>query len=300
MIDGLLEFPVIKIDALYEEMVRKWKDEDISKRELQKRKFVDFILPLLNNGNDKQLQWAQGKAIDEAEGFFVKFINDNFGQNIREMSKIMEDLLQEAAECVIKEAKNYDPERSAYTTFLTLHLKGKISKYISGEKYKCKRSYFERIVVLNKAMQKLEQENPGYTDEDLAGATGFTLRVVEKLKQVMTYTHLEYLEANEETENLVTETFNPERELERKERREIINSAFDECLSEIERKVIILRFFSEEVLGEERLLVKKSSPLSYDKIAEALNMTLNQVTYICKKALKKLENNEELQLLLTS
>lgn len=197
------------------------------------------------------------------------------------------DLVQEANLGLVKAVDRFKPDMGyAFSTYATWWCTAAVRRYIQDSSSTMRLPVYmvENITKIRNAIAEYEKSGLTYTNEDLSGVTGLSVKAVKKALEAMKYSEvlsLDYTDGDDESSNLgktVADSSNVEDNFMETERNSGLVAILDKYCNERERD-IVLRHFG--------FTGKKET---FDDLAAEYGVSKQRINQIFQRAMEKLKN----------
>lgn len=248
--------------------------------EKEKQEIRD-IVSAYNNGDNDLKAWAIEEMVRRTNGFIGTIINKHFEEFKNEYYG---DLHAEGVVAIIENMGGLHIDKGTITTYFTRILIHAMSEFLHSETSRSTPYYANIMRKIKEAQKYYESQHITATVTDISLLTGLSVKKVEdglrRIQAVDAYYYGDE-EGLDSVVNGVAQT--PEHQMIEKERTQILANALT-CLTEEDRKIVLLRFGFE--YGKE---------MSYNQIAKKLHLPVNQVMNSLNRSLRILHDNQELK-----
>ena len=245
---------------------------------------------LIQEGNDEEKESAKKKLVQANLRLVVSIAKKYIGQGVLFM-----DLVQEGSMGLMKAAEKFDYKKNfKFSTYATWWIKQTIIRAISNHSrtIRIPSHIIEKNNKINDARRKLSVElGRDPSDEEIAKAVSMPVDKIKNIQQVFIKpASLESKVGNDDDSTLGefvkdTNGLDPYEYTKKHNLKETLISCF-KSLNEREINVLILRYG----LGDEK-------PLTLDEVGKRFDLTKERIRQIESRALKKLREPKNLELL---
>lgn len=238
---------------------------------------VKTIVAAYNSGDKGLREWSMIQMMELTQGFIGHMIKKHFSAF---MAEHYQDLYNEGVLAVMESMGGLDLEKGTITTYFTPRILHAMSNYINNETNKSTAYYSNIMNKIKNAIKYFEERQIHPTISDLSLHTGLSIKKIEDgMRRINAVDELHYNTEAELDAVMQTGTGSPEEKYLENERMGILAEAL--CvLCEQDREIISWRFGFKD--GAEK---------SFQAIAKAMHLPVNQVTASLNRSIRILQSN---------
>lgn len=238
---------------------------------------VSELMDVYRNGSPRESEMAMELIITQNEPLIVSIINKYYRSYIH---CYMDDMLQEGRQAIFEHVVDFDPDRGAFSTFVTPYIIDAIKTYICSV-HGISSHYASQIKRYNNAVAALAaagNKNPSFSA--IAEKMGVGVDAVQRAHNMSTKMNPVSIDGDEKERELASPLkSSPEQVVEQEERKSTIARALQE-LTPFERSVIVETYFNDD---------GKETPLR--DVADTLGSDVSTVRRAKNLALRKLQES---------
>lgn len=247
------------------------------------------IMDMFKNGREAE---AKELMIKKISGFIGDVINNRFS-NFKK-NGMYHDLFNEGCVAVLAKMPNYDPYKSAPTTFFEPYIRQALCKYVGMLVNHSSPYHSEIMNKVRRAINYYETtQKTEYTITDLSLYTGLSVNKVQAALDRISYTSEVMCGTNEDFDVVIrTRQESPESAYLKKEMTKYVADAL--CrLDELDRNILVDKLGLDEnyTPGSSR----KTPGMGYAAIASKYRIPINQVRESYQKSMRRLAHDPSLK-----
>jgi len=266
----------------YEERKKNLEEALRNANDTDKNKKTYEIMLKYYSEDEKTHNEGCSEFIESIRYYIYQIIHQKYSGYVHDY---FSDLYSEGVIGVLADLPNYDPTKSAPTTYFDIRIKHQINIYISTQINKISSHYISNMAKINRAITELKQKGINATNQDIAIATGLSVEtVMQTIRINESVNTMQSCDSNDfEVENqLISKELSPEAAYLKNESITELKEAINR-LPELDRAIIQMKYGIDTFIRP-----------SYKEISDELTATLgrqipvNKVRSSYQQSVKKL------------